>query len=291
MKKVATVANTSWVAAFFVAALLASQVQVSIAQGTQGVLPLEPPKERGASVSPAYEGWYPNADGSFTLLIGYFNRNSKETLDIPIGPNNHIEPGNIDQGQPTYFEAGRQWGVFSIKVPKDFGTKKITWTLVSNGETQSIPFALNKGYPISPFKDLVMGNGPPMLAFSEGGTKVSGPPVGIAGSLTGHVDQPVTLSVWVNDPKGSDQEEAAGRGRGTLPVATVSLHKFRGPGTVTFEKTRLPVAKQGDMVSTTAKFSAPGDYIIRVQANDESGEGGGGFQCCWTNAHVKVTIE
>jgi hypothetical protein len=31
--------------------------------------------------------------------------------------------------------------------------------------------------------------------------------------------------------------------------------------------------------------------MLRVQANDESGEGGGGFQCCWTNAHVKVTIQ
>ena len=70
---------------------------------------------------PAFEGWYPNADGSFSLLIGYYNRNSKEALDIPIGPNNRIEPGEPDQGQPTYFEIGRQWGVFVIKVPKDFG--------------------------------------------------------------------------------------------------------------------------------------------------------------------------
>jgi hypothetical protein len=28
-----------------------------------------------------------------------------------------------------------------------------------------------------------------------------------------------------------------------------------------------------------------------VQANDSTGEGGGGFQCCWTNAHVKVTVK
>jgi len=43
-------------------------------------------------------------------------------------------------------------------------------------------------------------------------------------------------------------------------------------------------------VTTTATFSAAGAYVVRVQANDESGEGGGGFQCCWTNAHVAVTI-
>jgi hypothetical protein len=43
-------------------------------------------------------------------------------------------------------------------------------------------------------------------------------------------------------------------------------------------------------VTTIATFSDPGDYVLRVQANDASGEGGGGFQCCWTNAHVKVTV-
>ena len=32
-------------------------------------------------------------------------------------------------------------------------------------------------------------------------------------------------------------------------------------------------------------------YILRVQANDASGEGGGGFQCCWTNTHVRVTVK
>jgi len=253
---------------------------------------LEPAKERGASITPAYEGWYQNPDGTYSILFGYFNRNTKETIEIPIGPNNRIEPGNVDQGQPTYFEVGRQWGVFTIKVPKDFGTKKLTWTIVSNGETQSIPFALNKAYNVSPFKDLVMGNAPPSLAFSQGGAKVSGPPTGIVATLTGRANEPVTFSVWVEDVKGSDQGANAGRGRGgNLPIATVSLHKYRGPGTVTFDKPRLPAAKQGDMVSTTAKFSAPGEYVVRVQVNDESGEGGAGFQCCWTNAHVKVTIE
>jgi hypothetical protein len=60
---------------------------------------------------------------------------------------------------------------------------------------------------------------------------------------------------------------------------------------VTFDKARIPVQKQGDMVSANATFSAPGDYLLRVQANDESGEGGGGFQCCWTNTYLKVTVK
>jgi hypothetical protein len=249
------------------------------AQAPKTALPLDPLRERGASITPAFEGWYPNPDGSFSLLLGYYNRNSKEPLDIPVGPNNRIEPGPVDQGQPTYFEIGRQWGVFVVKVPKDFGTKAVTWTIVANGETQSIPFTLNKGYPISPYKELGMGNQPPVLAFSQGGAKVTGPPTAVAATLTGTVN-----------PKSPMEGPGAPTGRGSGSVATVSLHKFRGPGKVTFDKVRLPVLTQGAMISAAATFSAAGDYMLRVQANDESGEGGAGFQCCWTNTYVKVTV-
>ena len=42
--------------------------------------------------------------------------------------------------------------------------------------------------------------------------------------------------------------------------------------------------------TTEATFNAPGEYILNVQGNDWSGEGGRGFQCCWSNAKVKVTV-
>src|SRR5271165_4486958 len=98
-------------------------------------LPMEPLHESGQSITGAYEGWFQNADGTFSFLVGYFNRNLKEEPDIQIGPNNRIEPGGPDQGQPTHFLPRRQWGVFTVTVPKDFGTKKLTWTLASNGQT------------------------------------------------------------------------------------------------------------------------------------------------------------
>jgi hypothetical protein len=162
---------------------------------------------------------------------------------------------------------------------------------VSNGEAQSVPFTLNKGYPISPYKELGMGNQPPVLAFSQGGAKVTGPPVGISGSFRATVNQPVTINVWVEDPKAQGEAEARPAGFGPVAkVATVSLHKFRGPGKVTFDKARIPVDEQGAMIGAAATFDTPGDYLLRVQANDESGEGGFGFQCCWTNTYVKVTV-
>src|SRR5688572_4516024 len=66
-------------------------------------LPSEPQRAFGASVTGAFEGWYENADGSRTFLLGYLNRNATQALDVPLGPNNRIEPGGPDLGQPTHF--------------------------------------------------------------------------------------------------------------------------------------------------------------------------------------------
>ena len=89
------------------------------------------------------------------------------------GPTTASSPAPVDQGQPTHFQTGRQWGVFAIKVPRDFGTKALTWTITSNGESQSIPLALNKNYPIEPFEEKGMGNKPPVFTF--GGAHVHRP--------------------------------------------------------------------------------------------------------------------
>jgi len=38
----------------------------------------------GQNIAPAYEGWEKNADGSFNLVFGYFNRNWQEEIDVPV---------------------------------------------------------------------------------------------------------------------------------------------------------------------------------------------------------------
>ena len=63
---------------------------------------------------------------------------------------------------------------------------------------------------------------------------------------------------------------------------------------VTFAPERIPLRTGGDPkqlreAATTATFRAPGEYILRAEINDESGDGGGGDQCCWTTAHARVT--
>src|SRR5947209_5315799 len=156
---------------------------------------MEPLHDSGQSVTGAFEGWFKNSDGSFSILFGYFNRNLKEELDIPIGPSNRIEPGGPDQGQPTHFLPRRQWGVFTATVPKDFGTNKLTWTLIAHGQTTSIPAGLDPLWEISPFSEVGMGNTPPVVSFEEGGPSVQGPRP-ISTTLTTTLPNPLALPVW-----------------------------------------------------------------------------------------------
>ena len=260
-------------------------------------LPIAPPGNSGQDVTGAFEGWFKNPDGTFSLLLGYFNRNLKQDLDIPVGPNNHIDPAGPDQGQPTHFLPRRQWGVFTITVPKDFGDKKLTWTLVTNGRSDVIPVSLNPLWEVSPYSEESMGNTPPRVGFSPNGPFIQGPRP-ITTTLSTSLSDPVTLTVWAAD----DAKVLEGSRRSpTGPPLTITWSKFRGPGTVTFAKEKPPLekvefqaaagAKVSGKFTTTATFSEPGDYTLRVVANDWSGDGGRGFQCCWTNGIVKVSVK
>ena len=44
----------------------------------------------GQSIHPAFEGWWPNDDGSFTLWFGYMNSNWEEEFDVSFGPDNYF---------------------------------------------------------------------------------------------------------------------------------------------------------------------------------------------------------
>jgi len=142
----------------------------------------------------------------------------------------------------------------------------------------------------------VTGNTPPFVAFDKSGPFVQGP-VGQITSRTTTLRDPLTLVVWVAD----DALVAPGDEAPKTPPVTVLWSKYRGPGRVAFSPERPQVEKidfKGPpkttftgRVTTTATFSEPGEYILHLVANDWSGFGGAGFQCCWTNAQVRVMVE
>ena len=242
----------------------------------------------GVPVYPAFEGWYRNADGTATLLIGFFNSNTDQTVDLPVGELNHFTPGPQDRGQPTHFPPGRAWGVFTVQVPGDFDGE-LSWTLVANDEPVTIPFHLRPSYFVEPLKDASNNNEPPRIRFGADAAPVIGPPIGIAERLTGTVESPVDLSVWLSDvtPDTHVRESPFRRS----PPMTLRWHKLRGPGEVEFAQSSFEYDETSEQnPRTTANFSAAGEYWLRAEALDSTGVGGSGFQCCWTSAIVQVTV-
>jgi len=173
-------------------------------------LPMEPLHETGQGVTPSFEGWWQNPDGTYNLMFGYFNRNTKEVVQVPVGPNNHIDPGGPDQGQPAYFVPRRQWGVFTVKVPKDFGeANKVIWTITANGQTLSVPGHLGAAWSITPLHEIGIGNTPPTISFDPAGPTAQGPtPVLV--TRTAKVGEPLSLTVYAAD---DDKSLMRGAGR------------------------------------------------------------------------------
>ncbi len=197
---------------------------------------------RGQNVSPAFEGWEKNADGSFNMMFGYMNRNWEEEVDVPIGPDNNIAPGVSDQGQPTHFQPRRNRFVFKVRVPADWGKKELVWTLTARGKTERAFASLRE--------DSLVDN--IVQASEQGalGAGVSSPAIRAnmppdltmdSGERRAQVGKPLTLIAVAKDdgvprPRyGPDSREAeriaAARARATnsSPAAPVAR------GTVTFD--------------------------------------------------------
>ena len=253
--------------------------------------PLGLSSARGLTVTPAFEGWYYNPDGSITLSFGYYNRNTEEIVDVPLGPANAIEPAAHDGFQPTRFYPGRHWGVFGVRVPADFPEdEKVYWTLENRGETFRVPGHVNTDWQIDALAgEAGSGNTPPALAMGPDGPEGAGPGGPVAGPLSASVGEPLAILVWAEDD-GKPSTSIVSRGRENVPV-TLTWFVHQGLGEVRFSEESAEVPVQGDEMTTTVTFDAPGDYVLRVRANDASGVAGAGHaQCCWTNGFVKVRV-
>jgi len=271
------------------------------------LLPSSPKKAFGASISPAFEGWYDNPDGTHTFLIGYYNRNWNTAIDVPIGPNNRFEPGDPDRGQPTHFVPNRGWGMFTITVPKATApTEKLWWTLTVNGVTQRVSFYMSPDYNITPQQASEESPGgkynrPAILRLSDGGARIQNPVASIATAIerTATTGTAMPIDFWIEDDALYASGSNAPIGE-RAKIVDVIVSKYRGPGEVTIAKdtAKLTTVKGGKPAepyagtgSITASFSEAGTYFLHVTVNDLSGPGGGATGCCWTTALLKVTVK
>ena len=252
---------------------------------------------RGQNVVPAYEGFWRNADGTFDLMFGYYNRNWEEELDVPVGPANILEPGGPDQGQPTHFFPRRNQFVFKVRVPANFGNKELVWTLTTNGKTEKAYGTLRPQYAVD--ETVMMAN------FGAGGQTGfvpdmmgnKAPDLKVAGEKkrTAKVGEPVTLSAIATDdgkPKTRPMPAFLVGQSHFLPNAATGLRlswfTYRGAGKIAYDppQTKVwqdhrdggnspwsagwstPPPPPDNTWTVKATFSEPGTYVLRALASD-----------------------
>jgi hypothetical protein len=266
--------------------LIAALVAVGSAVGLRGQIPPGLPSSAaqiryntGQNVVPYFEGWIKNADGTFDIVFGYFNRNWEEELVIAPGADNRVEPGAADRGQPTYFLPRRQRFVFRVRVPSDFGKGELVWTLTAHGRTEKAYGSLLPAQELT--ERVIQTNG----GYNPGHDDPNrAPAIAIAPVATAAVASPVTLSVSFTDdglpkpktPAGPRPSNSAtpGFGAQTNTVAaarprgpTVTWTQYRGPAKVTFEPRGQLMVADGK-ADTVARFPEAGTYVLIASASD-----------------------
>ncbi|MDA1093534.1 MAG: hypothetical protein O3A25_09750 [Acidobacteria bacterium] len=261
----------------------------------------------GQNISPAYEGWETDVDGSRYFLFGYMNRNWQERPTIPVGPDNSIEPGGPDQGQPTHFQPRRNRFVFRVPVPDDFEVAdELVWTLTVNGVTERAFATLRQDYFVD---SMVRASENGAIGAGTSSPKIranKGPTLSVEGGTTRtvRVGEALTLTAVAQD----DGEPVSPRkrfaafdpslnrrwnpsARVTVNTETglrVSWFMYRGANGVDFEPAQVSVWEDtrtgayspwaphfvnpeppadGTWV-TQATFDTPGTYVLRCLAAD-----------------------
>ena len=276
--------------------------------------PLAPVPPEGQRVAPFFDGFYENPDGTITLSFGYSNFNREQTIEIPLGPDNFIEPKEFDGRQPTSFPTtpgtgptgarrDRERGVFTVTVPAGF-KGDVVWTLRHAGQTHKVPGRSKTGaYGLR--WPMAMGSIPPQLRFIQpttqsprrgdpgAGAPFGRGPVGIESApLQATVGTPLAVTVWAKDDSQRDKEiEVKERGP-ARPAMNFTWYKHSGPGPVTFDPQKSGLVELEGMATSSITFAQPGTYVLRVRAdNFGRPDTSAGNQCCWTNGYIRVSVK
>ncbi len=251
---------------------------------------------KGQHVEPAYEGWRPNPDGTFSFMFGYMNENWEEEPNVPIGENNFFSPGDADRGQPTHFLPRRNRFNFEVVVPADWGDRELVWTLNVNGVERKAYATLRQDYLVD---NMVIASETGSLGAgtSSPESRANVPPVvTVQGDRvrSARVGEPIVIETHVWDDglpearRGSTNTEEELTSRMLRPPSRVTVGKvnglflswniYRGEGEVTFDPP-LPKPWEDTRTSANSPWSAlwlppevPEDGIYRVEATfDEPG--------------------
>jgi hypothetical protein len=241
--------------------------------------------DRGQDVSPTFDGWVRNPDGTYSFYFGYLNRNAAEQIHIPVGPDNTVD-GGFDRGQPTYFypsgflePAGlldrdvtgrRRWWVYKVVVPKDWSPQqRLVWTLNSRGHTNRATAWLQPEYEVT--ADFIRQNAADGVLFNRGEFDATNQPPTVSGPTRQTVTLPETTTLTVtalDDGRPQPPAQQAGARRVSQGVRFRWI-LYRGPTRVRFDpETNGPFPTAPAKAETKVSFSAPGTYRLRAIASD-----------------------
>lgn len=286
--------------------------RVAPAGGHQNDLQLLRPA--GGPVVPIFEGWYVNPDGTHQLCFGYFNVNTEEVLEIPVGRDNHVEPEEFNGLQPTHFlpvppGGRRHYCIFSTTVPADWGDRDLVWTLrdpkahgMGHDYTSPGRIVYETYHLEEPLQESRERSAPRVRLDPEGPEAMGRTPITV-GPYEATVGEPLPLSIWVrrDNPFREDDPTAM----------TFRWYKYQGPGDVAIDfGAGRSVAPGGRAViasdawlesadawgeaTAEATFESPGPHRLLLQVyNDPGGRiqtSDFEFFCCWTNVLVDVEV-
>ena len=150
---------------------------------------------------------------------------------------------------------------------------------------------LHMDYNVEPFRDAGMGNTPPILKFDADRQDLPG----AAGRHRHEMTATVGVALGL-DHVGERRWHRRAAARSAAPRRAARhaavWHKHRGRGEVKFAEDR-PKVDRGRRARPPRRPRSRrlASTSCAPRPTTLSGEGGGGFQCCWTTAHVKVTVK
>ena len=284
--------------------------------GPDGRWPLQPSSPGNRTLAPFMEGWYVNEDGTYSISFGYLNAN-EDTLVIPLGDGNFLDPAEYDGMQPTIFYPGHHRGIFTVTLSAEMKDQDVRWTLrKANGDVTSVPGRVSSNAYELDWVPRPHGSLPPSVSFDSQSGVGRGPP-GIMAERTRTiaVGSPLTLSVNAMDPSERDREDF--RFREAIPLRVV-WSQLQGPGRVEYTRHEpnpeveeekddddadsrrrpeprgpqvIPLSEGHGTARVIVTFPAPGEYLMLAQVDNWSApDSSSGDQCCWTNGYVRVTV-
>ena len=239
----------------------------------------------GQALIPLYDGWYPNRDGSKTICFGYFNMNTEESFDIPIGEDNYLETDYPDldlstANVPTHFDVlprayRHVFCSFTVNVPEGFNsTHRVTWNISSNRFDLSTPGKVIPPYVLDEPASDGRGDIAPVVKLSPNGEGVRGRTgIHTTNSVSAQVGESIQLQAWIEH---ADEE------------VWVGWSHHSGAGKVEFDNKEYEIQTINGVAEVQATFSEPGEYVVRMQTIDTIAAFE--FYCCHTNAYFHINV-